>query len=229
MSVTTLLRKEKDGSLYKKSASAQPQEPEVALKVKKLVESTGQEAQGARRVLSNLLGLDVGGLGPKTIIPTLVHKAREESLPAKIAAEHCERHPEHYTQKQADSTQPMQRMFGEGAARGIDNYIMQDMALSGKPAVSKVKKGDAPSRDEAPSYITPGKETMPGTNRSMDQAMKAAGAVMARLVDQGDRLPTLPDDEKQDPMTVHRKVHEVYQHAGADTPVPGWNPDWRNR
>lgn len=279
MSVDTLLRKEKDGTLYKEA------------------ESVEEKVQDLRQRISGLVGVDPAELGRGRIVSSTFGRMKEglkelvePSLAEKISAAHQVHHPEYYEvgpaeskvpwyatalggtggalvgqrllkkrpvagallgtlagtglgleagtalgrkidvmRKKAGSQQPMQRMFGEGAARGIDNYIMQDFGLGGKPATSKVKPGDAPSRDEAPSYITPGKETMPGTNRSMDLAMKVAGAVMARLVNQDEDFPTSDQGERVDPSNVHRKEHSAFQNAGADSLTTEWNPDWRKR
>ena len=126
--------------------------------------------------------------------------------------------------KKAGSSQPMHRTFGEGAARGLDSQVYNDPG-HGKPALAKSKSGDAPMRDQVPEDQYPRVETMPGTNRSMDSAMKAAGAVMAQLVDQGDEFPTRADVGKQDPARESMRARSGYQHAGASQPSTEYNPD----
>lgn len=124
--------------------------------------------------------------------------------------------------KTANSGGTMQRMVGEGASRGPDHYIMEDPELRGIPATSKTKPGDAPTRDEAPEYRHASLEAN-NTNRSLDLAPKVAS-----ISADDDEFPTSEDGPEQDPVSSRRVEMFGYQHS-SETPVPGYNPDWKKK
>lgn len=124
--------------------------------------------------------------------------------------------------KLANSGGTMQRMVGEGASRGPDHYIMEEPELRGRPATSKVKPGDGPTRDEAPEYRHAGLEAY-NTSRSLDLASKVAS-----ISADDDEFPTSEDGPEQDPASSRRVEMFGYQHS-SETPVPGYNPDWKKK
>lgn len=124
--------------------------------------------------------------------------------------------------KLANSGGTMQRMVGEGASRGPDHYIMEEPELRGRPATSKVKPGDGPTRDEAPEYRHPSLEAN-NTNRSLDLATK-----VATISADENEFPTSEDGPEQDPASSRRVEMFGYQHS-SETPVPGYNPDWKKK
>jgi hypothetical protein len=124
--------------------------------------------------------------------------------------------------KVANSGGTMQRMQGEGASRGIDHFILEDPEISGRPATSKNKPGDSPTRDEAPEYRSHGVESRLGS-QSLDLAPK-----VATISADENEFPTREDGPEQDPASSRRVEMYGYQHS-SDTPVPGYNPDWKKK
>lgn len=125
--------------------------------------------------------------------------------------------------KTAGSQQPMQRMFGEGASRGIQHYTEMEPD-KGKPATARVRQGDVPSRDEHPTYVGVTSQNSPSV-RALDLAPKVA-AKMGRLLNR-DQFPTLEEGPERDQALVHSRGKSSYQHAGADQPTTEFNPNWR--
>jgi hypothetical protein len=273
MRVDTFLRKEKEGTLYRKHAADWEAMKERASKKfkrvkKRLTRATGVEPEdlSRQRIVGTTLErmqdefedvLDKesaahadtvhGGLAdkkkPSSFKPKQLRKGTKvemehtnnSDLAKEIAMDHLEEHPEYYThlermekrlEKKAGSNQPMQRMFGEGGSRGVQSqtYIMEDSDLQGKPASSKTKSGDSPSRDESPTYVGTENQVFPGL-RSMDLANKLA-ASMTRLVGR-DQFPTRAEVGRQDPASTHSRRISGYQHAGADALTTEDNPNWR--
>lgn len=151
------------------------------------------------------------------------YKGKVVTVGVQKLKEKLDKKPEQ--KKLANSGGTMQRMFGEGASRGVQSqtYIMGDSELQGKPANSKVKPGDSPSRDESPTYVGTENQVFPGL-RSMDLANKLA-ASMTRLVGK-DEYPTRSDVGRQDPAATHRRVYASTRWAGADDLTTENNPNW---
>jgi hypothetical protein len=129
--------------------------------------------------------------------------------------------PRRKLRKEAGSQQPMQRMFGEGASRGIQHVTMIEPE-TGTPAVAKTKKGDAPSRDELPVHA--GVQQSPSI-REMDLAPKVA-AEMKRLLNR-DQFPTNDEGPERDQAVSHSRGKTGLQEAGADALTTLNNPNWR--
>jgi hypothetical protein len=152
------------------------------------------------------------------------YKGKVVTVGVQKLKEKLDKKPEQ--KKLANSGGTMQRMFGEGASRGIQHYVMQDTELQGKPAVSKPKKGDAPSRDEAPSIGYEERQVSPGL-RTMDLAPKLA-ASMTRLI-QHDQFPTRAGVGRQDPALSRAGAIVGRRVAGADAPTTENNPNWEKQ
>lgn len=205
MSVMTLLRKEKDGSLYKDMKVAEDRLPGgLADKIPKSSFDPKAVAQGKKVELEH---------------------TRDEELAAEIARDHIAEDPRYYEKlkkmEKGASDFAAPHLFGSSGAMQLGGHVAPEVEKE-RVAQAKRRPGDAPSLDEVPAY--PASSVANPSLRAQDLAVKVSG--LGHLVARKLRYPTRPDDGEAAYPTLSLVS---FQGAAQDAPSELWNPDWSAR